>query len=48
MILMDEPAHVGCVVNVRLIGLIQAEQTVNGRTTKNDRLIGVAVHSYSH
>ena len=48
MILMDEPAHVGCVLKVRLIGLIEAQQTENGKTTENDRLIGVAVHSYSH
>src|ERR1700685_3490955 len=48
MILMDEPAHVGCVLTVRLIGVIEAEQTQDGKTTKNDRLIAVAVHSYSH
>jgi inorganic pyrophosphatase len=45
---MDEPAHVGCVLSVRLIGLMQAEQTEDGKTTENDRLIGVALHSYSH
>ncbi len=48
MVLMDEPAHVGCVLRVRLIGVIEAEQTDDGKTTENDRLIGVAVHSYSH
>lgn len=48
MVLMDEPAHVGCVLMVRLIGIIEAQQTEQGKTTKNDRLIGVAVHSYSH
>ncbi|MBV9304282.1 MAG: inorganic diphosphatase [Acidobacteriaceae bacterium] len=48
MILMDEPAHVGCVLTVRLIGVIEAEQKENGKTTENDRLIGVAAHSYSH
>ncbi len=48
MVLMDEPAHVGCVLTVRLIGVIEAEQTENGKTTENDRLIGVALHSYSH
>jgi inorganic pyrophosphatase len=48
MVLMDEPAHVGCVLTIRLIGLIEAEQTENGKTTENDRVIGVAVHSYSH
>ena len=48
MVLMDEPAHVGCVLDVRLIGIIEAEQTEDGKTTENDRLIAVAVHSYSH
>ena len=48
MVLMDEPAHVGCVLTVRLIGVIEAQQTQDGKTTENDRLIGVAEHSYSH
>lgn len=48
MVLMDEPAHVGCVLTVRLIGIIEAEQRENGKTTENDRLVGVAIHSYSH
>lgn len=48
MVLMDEPAHVGCVLDVRVVGVIEAEQTQNGKTTANDRLIAVAVHSYSH
>jgi inorganic pyrophosphatase len=48
MVLMDEPAHVGCVLAVRLIGVIEARQIEDGKTTENDRLIGVAVHSYSH
>ena len=48
MILMDEPAHVGCVLDVRIIGIIEAEQTERGKTTPNHRLIAVAVHSYNH
>ncbi|HZS54183.1 MAG TPA: inorganic diphosphatase [Bryobacteraceae bacterium] len=48
MVLMDEPAHVGCVLDVRVIGIIEAEQTENGKSTENDRLISVALHSYSH
>ena len=48
MILMDEPAHVGCVLQVRLVGVIEAEQTENGKKINNDRLIGIAVHSYNH
>jgi inorganic pyrophosphatase len=48
MILMDEPAHVGCVLQVRIVGVIEAEQTEDGKKTTNDRLIAVAVHSYNH
>jgi inorganic pyrophosphatase len=48
MILMDEPAHVGCVLNVRIIGVIEAEQTEAGKTVPNHRLVAVAVHSYNH
>ncbi|HEX4769391.1 MAG TPA: inorganic diphosphatase [Bryobacteraceae bacterium] len=48
MILMDEPAHVGCVLSVRIIGVIEAEQTESGKTTANHRLVAVAVHSYNH
>jgi inorganic pyrophosphatase len=48
MLLMDAPAHVGCLVEVRIIGIINAQQTENGKTESNDRLLGVAVHSYDH
>src|ERR1700683_2445723 len=49
MVLMDEPAHVGCLVDVRIIGVIEARQTQeNGKTETNDRLLAVSVHSYQH
>ena len=48
MIFMEEPAHVGCLVDIRLIGVIEAKQTENGKKITNNRLIGVAVHSYTH
>jgi inorganic pyrophosphatase len=48
LVLMDAPAHVGCLIEVRLIGIINAEQTEDGKTEANDRLLGVAVHSYDH
>jgi inorganic pyrophosphatase len=48
MVLMDAPAHVGCLIEVRIIGIITAEQTEDGKTEANNRLIGVAVHSYDH
>jgi inorganic pyrophosphatase len=48
MVLMDAPAHVGCLMDVRVIGIIEAKQTENGSSERNDRLLGVAVHSYNH
>ena len=44
----DAAAHVGCLIEVRIIGIIKAEQTEDGKTKSNDRLLGVAVHSYYH
>lgn len=48
VILLDEPAHVGCVLDIRLIGVIEAEQSDKKKRTRNDRLVAVAIHSYSH
>src|SRR5690242_7623940 len=48
LVLMDAPAHAGCLIQVRLIGIIRAEQTEEGKTEANDRLVGVSVHSYQH
>lgn len=49
MVLMDEPAHVGCLLHVRVIGVIEAEQTQqNGKIETNSRLLAVSIHSYSH
>ena len=49
LVLMDEPAFVGCVVPARLIGVIEAEQTEEtGETSRNDRLIAIAAHSHNH
>jgi inorganic pyrophosphatase len=45
LIVMDEPTFTGCVVPTRLIGVMEAEQTEDGETTRNDRLIAVAAHS---
>ena len=48
LVLMDEPAFPGCLVPARLIGVIQAEQTEDGKTERNDRLIAVAADSRNH
>ena len=47
MVMLDEPAHVGCLIEVRIIGIIMATQTEKGMAQRNDRLLGVAVHSYA-
>lgn len=48
LVLMDAPAHVGCLIDVRLIGVMFAQQTQDGKKETNDRLLGVAIHSYDH
>lgn len=45
MVLMDEPAHVGCLVKVRVVGVIEADQTEDGSTNENARLLAVASQS---
>ena len=36
------PSFPGCVVTVRLLGVLHAEQTEGGRSIRNDRLLAVA------
>jgi inorganic pyrophosphatase len=44
MLLMDEPAFPGCLVPVRLIGVIEARQTErDGKSERNDRLVAVPI-----
>ena len=42
LLLMDQPAFPGCIVESRLIGVIEGEQSEDGKTERNDRLIAVA------
>ena len=48
MVMLDAPAQMGCLIEVRIIGIIMSTQTENEITGRNDRLLGVAVHSYAH
>src|SRR5579863_5805611 len=48
LVLMDAPAHVGCLIEVRIIGIIEAEQSEDGKTESNDRLLGGGGHSYEN
>jgi inorganic pyrophosphatase len=45
---MGAPAHVGCLIEVRLIGIMTADQTEDGKTVANDGLMGVSIHFYQH
>jgi inorganic pyrophosphatase len=47
LLLMDELTFAGCVVSARLIGVIEAEQTEEGKTVRNDRLIACAETPYN-
>jgi inorganic pyrophosphatase len=48
LLLMDEAAPTGCIVRARLIGIIEAEQTEDGKTVRNHRVLAVAsaCHGY--
>jgi inorganic pyrophosphatase len=49
LLLMDEPAFPGCLVEARLVGVVEAEQTErDGERTRNDRLIAVAADARNH
>jgi inorganic pyrophosphatase len=46
MVMMDAPATTGMLIDIRILGIIEAEQTQDGETDENPRLLGAAVHSY--
>ncbi|HEV2801526.1 MAG TPA: inorganic diphosphatase [Pyrinomonadaceae bacterium] len=49
LVLMDAPAFTGCLVEARLLGVLEAMQTEeDGGRTRNDRLIAVAANARNH
>jgi inorganic pyrophosphatase len=50
LVLMDESAVPQTIVPCRLVGIIEAEQTQDGKSFRNDRLLAVATgsHRYCH
>jgi inorganic pyrophosphatase len=48
LLLMDESAFPGCLVVSRVVGVIEAEQTEDGETIRNDRILAVPhdAHDY--
>ncbi|HUK35660.1 MAG TPA: inorganic diphosphatase [Vicinamibacterales bacterium] len=49
LVLMDEPAFTGCVLERRPIGVIEGEQTNDKKTIRNDRIVAVEgdAHTYT-
>ena len=48
LVLIEDPTFPGCLVDVRLIGVIEAEQSAGKKKERNDRLIAVATTSHRH
>jgi len=43
LVLTDEPTFTGCLIHAKLLGVIEAEQTEDGKTERNDRLIATPI-----
>jgi inorganic pyrophosphatase len=48
LILIDAPTFVGCLVEARLVGVLEIRQTKKGKELRNDRIIAVAQASRRH
>jgi inorganic pyrophosphatase len=48
LLLMDAPAFPGCVIDSRLVGVIEGEQREEGKEERNDRLLAVAKHNHTY
>jgi inorganic pyrophosphatase len=50
LVLMDEPAFPGCVLQCRVVGIIEGEQGKKKKPTRNDRIVAIERenHSYAH
>lgn len=48
LVIMDEPAYPGCIIECYILGAIKAKQTEHGETVQNDRLIAVSSVSHTH
>ena len=47
LILMDEPAFVGCLMECRMVGIIEGEQGKKKKQLRNDRIVAIAEQNYS-
>jgi inorganic pyrophosphatase len=45
LVLMDEPSYPGCLIECRIVGVIEIEETKNRQRIRNDRFIAAALES---
>jgi inorganic pyrophosphatase len=43
LVLTEQPTFPGCLIRAKLLGVIEAEQSENGKTKRNDRLIATPI-----
>jgi inorganic pyrophosphatase len=46
MVLSDEPSPVGALVEIKLIGVLEAEEKEHGKVERNDRLLAIPLVSH--
>jgi inorganic pyrophosphatase len=47
LVLMDEPAFVGCLLQCRTIGIIEGEQGKKKERERNDRIVAIEIGNHS-
>ena len=47
LVLMDEPAGVGCLLRCRVVGIIEGEQGKKKNPERNDRIVAIAKDNHS-
>lgn len=48
MVLMDENSYPGRLIECKILGIIEAEETEDGKTRRNDRIIAASVLSHRY
>src|SRR5580693_4345048 len=48
LVLMDEPAFPGCLLQCRLVGIIEGEQGKKKKRVRNDRIVAVEQENHSY
>ena len=48
LVFLNDPAYPGCHIECRVIGIIEAEETEDGKAIRNDRIVAVASESHHY